>query len=415
MQYHINIFNRCIKTLLLIATVFIYSACDNDNEPCSGGNDKDSEVREVNSSILLYAVASNNLYENFKNDSTEICTAASSIDLDKTDILIYSVIPDASVMPRLERLVKTADGFSFKTVKEYDRSLFSTDPRRISEVISDYNSLSKSDVKGLILWSHATGWLPDFSDHVMPDINARCGITDIKDISIPANHSFGYDKTNGEVDHCDIIELSEAIPDNCFSYIWFDCCYMSAIEVLYQLRNKTRNIVAYPTEILAEGMPYDLTIPFLAKENYSLLGAADALAAHFKKDNKVFTIALIDTRWLEPIADIAEKATLGRRGNTVGLQRYSRRIGPFYDFGQYTLRWGESLGNEWDSEQFKSLLNKLVVYKASSERDFSYNPILPENFSGISVHYFNDLWDDESNYYMSLDWFKRVYTTVPEF
>lgn len=39
-------------------------------------------------------------------------------------------------------------------------------------------------------------------------------------------------------------------------YILFDDCYMSSLEVAYDLRHVTRHLIACPTEIMVYGMPY---------------------------------------------------------------------------------------------------------------------------------------------------------------
>lgn len=125
-------------------------------------------------------------------------------------------------------------------------------------------------------------------------------------------------------------------------------------------------------------------------------------------------MALIDASALEDVATEAEKAVTGTRTGGALLYNYARRPdGPFYDFGQYTREWGNSLGEAWSEEDFNQALDKLVIFKDSSTKDFSGKLILPENFSGISVHFFDDTEEPAEEYYKTLDWFERVYTTIP--
>ena len=56
-----------------------------------------------------------------------------------------------------------------------------------------------------------------------------------------------------------IPQLREALEGISFSFIYFDSCFMGNIESLYELRNNASAIVASPTEVLTEGMPYDKT------------------------------------------------------------------------------------------------------------------------------------------------------------
>ena len=128
------------------------------------------------------------------------------------------------------------------------------------------------------------------------------------------------------------------------------------------------------------------------------------------------TIGVCDLDKIEKVAELAEKCVKGVRPPRYSFHNFGRSgIGPFFDFGDYTRQWGAGYDGEWSVADFDAALDCLVVYKAASAKDFSGKNIDPEKFSGLTVHYFDDLWDDPSNYYMQLDWFKRVYTTIPDF
>ena len=160
----------------------------------------------------------------------------------------------------------------------------------------------------------------------------------------------------------------------------------------------------------AEGLPYQITLPYLASENIDLEGAAKATAKYFLDKNAVITICVAETANLDALAQEASKAVKGTRPRTSDLQKYSRSpSGPFYDFGQYTSEWGSTLGEEWDDAAFRRALDEVVVYKAASSFGFDRNPIRPENFSGISCHYFKENGSENNEYYKTLDWFKAVY------
>lgn len=398
---------RKLKSISILATTALtitLSACS-ESEPDPGSS-------RSATSILLYAVASNNLHYDLHDDLSELCEGMNNARPSEADIWIYSL--DLKAAPSLKHVVQLCDGsWEATTVKEYTRDEFSTDPARISQVIADYVALSSSDRRGIIFWSHATGWQPDFNDHVVPEDpeNALPAPS-----SISVNYSYGADQYRGATDSCDILELNEAIPADTFDFIWFDCCYMSSIEVLYQLRDKASYIVAYPTEVAAEGMPYDLTIPHLARKDYDLKGAAAAMADYYINRSQVVTIAITDTSRLTEVAQQAEKAVGGSRPSMISLQKYSRSPnGPFYDFGQYTRLWGaERPDAGWDEAAFTEALDAAVVYKRASERDFRNQAIDPDNYSGISCHYFYDAETDASEYYKQLDWYKAVYTRFTE-
>lgn len=391
------------------AITFLLPACSDDPKPAP-----DPDPSEDATSILLYAVASNNLHYDLQDDLAELYSGMEQSKPGEADVWIYSL--DLKELPSLRHVVRQSDGsYSSTVVKQYDRSQYSTAPERISQVISDYTTLSDASQRGIIFWSHATGWQPDFNDHVVPadSENHRPQSTDNAG---QVNYSYGSDQYLGTTDSCDIIELNEAIPSGTFDFIWFDCCYMSSIEVLYQLRDKAAHIVAYPTEVASEGMPYNLTIPYLARRDYDLTGAASAMSQYFLDRGQVVTIAVIDTSHLPELARLAETAVGGQRLSLVKLQRYSRSPnGPFLDFGQYTRTWGANRPDAgWDEAAFTRALDATVIYKAASDYGFDGRAILPENFSGISCHYFYDDESEKAEYYKKLDWFKAVYPRYTE-
>lgn len=420
-----NKVSSCIIAFITIISIICFNACSSQDEPDPGviDNTDPQSPDFIATSILIYAVASNNLSFDFSNDMTEVLEAAKSIDFKKVDVWVYSLTHKQS--PTLRRVTKSenSEDYVLSVVKDYDRLTYSTDPKRISEVISDYLSLTKADKRGLILWSHATGWSPKFSDHALPEVKEA-------DASVYENNSaqilrspaitgkvfedtkgwYGQDTYEGKADYCDLLELDNAIPASTFDFIWFDCCYMSNIEVLYQLRDKASYIVAYPTEMAAEGLPYHITLPYIASPEIDLTGAARATTDYFLAKNGVITICVTKTDNLPQLAKEASKAVNGTLPSPSILQKYSRLpSGPFYDFGQYTSLMGESLDEGWNRQNFESALEQTVLYKAASARGFDNRSILPENFSGISCHYFDGEENDENTYYKSLDWFNDVY------
>lgn len=394
----------------LVSVMLTAASCSRQEEPDFN--------REVQTSVLVYAVASNNLEDNLADDKAEMLRAAENIDFSVSDVLVYSVTKSGE--PKLQRIVpvsisgktgKSANGnttsnessgaYTFETIKSYTRDTFSTDPSRISEVIGDFNAYSKASTKGLVFWSHATGWLPDFPDHAVPSGEGN------------RFYSYGRDEYRGVADSTDILELAEAIPDDTFDYIWFDCCLMSSVEVCYQLRNKANYIVAYPSEVMAEGMPYDLTLPLMVKPAPRLTLAADAFADYFKTKNEIFTIACIDTSVLPEVAQCARKAVSGKRLPMIQLQKYTRGyMNGFYDLGQYTRTWGQNGATDWDGDAFEDALTKLVLYKSASSTGFDNKPVKKENFSGISTAYYENDGTKRSEYYRRLDWYRDVYDNM---
>ncbi len=410
MQYGILKKAVLISSLLI---VFISSSCKKDrNEPDPLPNGP------LKKTVLLYAVASNNLNENILSDKSEILKAAESLNLEGVSMLVYQVTLDHSVPPTLLELTKEKDGSpKFEILKEYDRKLYSTDPERLSQVVEDVANLRKADSYGLIFWGHGSGFDPEFSGHA-----TRSG-DEFSSLVVPIHKAFGYDvdydKDSGHKDWMDIDEMADALLDGMFDYIWFDICYMSNIETIYQLRNKCDYYIGYTTEVGENGMPYDRTLPYLLGLTGDLKDAARIFFEYYQKGEDpagfdVATIALFDMTKIEGVADACRRIYSGSRDvDSAGLLNYTRsKVGPFYDLGQFSRKKMQAKDNPEEMKEFDEAMAQFVVWKAATEKDFNIPPLpIPaDDYSGISCHlYKSDANDKKTQYYRSLDWFKRVY------
>lgn len=360
-------------------------------------DEPEPEEKPQDRTILIYAVASNNLQSYLVSDKKEMIDAAPSVKgLGKNvRVLLYNVASKNSAEATLSELRQNATGtWDFETVRSYGRDVFSTDPKRMTQVFNDVREISPSQNYGLIFWSHGTGWIPNFSDHTVPEPAGR-------------KRSFGTDTFGSATDYCDIHELADAIPDRMFDYIWFDACYMMGIEVAYQLRDKCNFVAGYPTEDWNPGMNYDSTLPMLATAD--LAGAADSFFHYYYDSDMSVTVTVARTEGLGKLAEAAAAIyAAGKRPQTsVGMQNYSRLMYGLYDFGQFTRAYLDGNGDNDSAleEEFQNALSDILVYARCSETDFngrdSYDP---EIYSGFSCHFPNSTNTSREEYYKKLDW-----------
>lgn len=375
-------------SLLLVLQLLILPSCHKTDEP----------VEEITNDrvILLYAVAANNLYSDLKDDIKEILRAAPRMDLKRNALLIYSV--DETNQCKLERLTQNSKGeYEFSLVKSYPETPLSVEEERINEVITYVNDNYDYQRKGLILWSHATGWIPFFMGSKPTGVK---------------QHSFGNDKYNGTVYECNITTLADAIPDGIFDFIWFDCCYMANIETIYQLRGKADYLVGYVTEIWGEGMPYNLTMPYLLRYNADLEKAALELFNYYDVASRPVTVSITQTSQLENLA--AASALIFDKGiaptDFNGIHNYSRLSGhPFYDMGELMNAY-QNIDNE-TLREFNIAINKAVIFKLASPFDFSWprpEDINQATYSGLSMHNFINSGSSDEEFYKTLDWYKAT-------
>lgn len=388
--------NRFLTLLIAISFVAVLSSCrDRKDEP---------QQASVSRTVLIYAVASNNLASDLVSDKKEMIKAAPYIDGLGSDVrvLLYSVPSQSSTIASLEELKKDQAGeWDFMELKTYDRNTFSTDPVRMREVFSDLREEAKAEKYGLILWSHGTGWIPNFTDHQVPEGMQK---------------SYGMDKYQGVTDYCDIDQLASAIPDKMFDYIWFDLCYMMGVEVAYQLRDKCDYIAGYPTEDWSMGMNYDTTLPMLVAPTPDLAEAGKAFYDYYNDQNMAVTVTVIKTDGLERLAQAAADiyASGTRPISPFGLQNYSRLKTALYDFGQFTKRYLKNDSSDSREaalvEEFDAALRDMTVYAGCSTRNFNgvSNAFDPEIYSGFSCYFPGTAAINVDAYYNTLDWAQRV-------
>ena len=404
-----RIYSYILPALTASVMVSGFASCTESDGPDSPDNPEDNPKRKM--TLLVYAVVSN---LDIDSDKREMIAGAKDIDLDTHSLFIYEVRKTG--LPSLLELTRNQEGEpEFQIVKVYDREQYSTDPKRISEVIDDVITMNPAEEYGMIFWSHATGWAPNFSTH---------GETRSVDAIayLPALASFGADlNLDGDnptvTDYTDIDELAAAVPDNTFKYIWFDVCYMGGIETAYQFRNKCEYYIGLPTEDPGNGMPYNLTLPYLLRENPDCVEAAKLFFNYYESGMDVggwdvATIGVYHQPAIEPVAEYCRQAYAGATTpSSYGLQNYSRLSKyPFYDFGQYTRRMAGSNEDAPSEDEFEKVMSDYVVYKAATKYDFRHQEILQENFSGVSCHLFNPANSSkDTEYYKTLDWYKRVY------
>lgn len=413
MKRYLQFFCLCLLPLALL------TACDTKNEPDGGkdpGNPEDVRGdKTARRTVLVYAIGSNNLAADLVDDKAEMLQGMRDVDIAKNNWLVYNVVSANEIqLLKVSRDEKSGDTF-FDTVKEYDNSILSTDPKRMREVIRYAYDTFPAESYGLVFWAHGSAWSWGNSNHVEDDEETEepsPGTTGIKEVfAAPAFYAYGGDQTTGVTDWTNLDELASSIPDGKLDFIWFDNCYMSSIEVMYQIRDKARWFIGYPTEILAPGAPYDVTIPLLMSETPDYVEAAKACFEWYNKDNYAVTMCVAD---LSKIEEVAQQCGLAQTAFTpvsvTGLMKYSRgSLGPYYDLGQYMRRVAENEGSLFDEAAFQKALDELVVYKAHSLRNFSGQLIDDANYSGINVHSYGVSARENDEYYRTLDWYKRTF------
>lgn len=381
---------------------------------------------EVKQMTLIYAINNNNLSADLVANESQMLEAMGNVDPDVYKLLVYKYTDDG---PGLYEVSNDKGRRTFFLIRRYDKSELSIDPKRVSDVLSDALEEYPGVESNLFFWGHGNGWVnPNkYSNTVVSNLVKADGNGVQLSVEMPELYGFGgeyVDETKRKTDYVDLDLLAGAIPEGMFDMIWFDCCYMSSIEVAYQFRNKCNTFVAYPTEIMAEGLPYNLVIPKIVGIAPDRRAAAKALYDYYtgKASPDPVTVAVMDMGKIEDVAAAAgEIFGLGSaRPSVTNMQNYSRFYStPYYDFSQYLREYAEANVSVAGEEKVEALvkalndaLSEFVVYSAASDEDFNYpyaKPILKENFSGISIHPYMGVNSAREDFYRKLDWYTATW------
>lgn len=364
-----NIYKQ-VTTVLLFLTLFACKKHAADQEPVLPER-----------SVLIYIGANNNLHDDALITVNNILEGAKSVPAGGLVVYLKTQFHSCLLKISTGKPVVQID-----TVKKYTGGN-SSDPAFLSMVIKDARACAPAKSYGLVLWSHATSWSP------APEVSPE---------------SFGSDNFR----EMDIKDLKQALPKD-LDYILFDACSMSAMEVIFELKDRAKYILASPAEVLSSSFPYDQVLPHLFAQEEGLKAVARKFIDYYKAQPGLYasaTVALIKTDEMEKMAFLT-KNLLERKKPVypyplaqVQSMHFDKGGVAAYDF----LSFMEHNYPEADLQPIKEQLAKVVLFKDHTPRFFDV-PI--KSYCGLSIYppvindplriYYNTLnWASASNWYM---------------
>lgn len=354
--------------------------------------------------VLVYQVANNNLgqpgttYDRL--DIEEMLEASGAGDIPAgSHLLVYNA------GYRSDPVLMEVTSGGLDTILTYDRSMPSVDSRRMLAVLADMETLRPNPQYGLVLWSHGTGWVQDGMADVLDDSRRR---------------SFGNDagKTMNVTTLAATLERGPEL-----AWIYFDCCFMASVETLYEMRRTAPLIVASPTELRVEGMPYHLNVKhFFADGNADLLAAARSTFEYydlgFTGSGRTCTMTVADTRFLDALArTTAAIYAASPVAVTDGYepQRYEnlRQSCKYFDFADYVRDLCvDAAGNPRFEgaaalmAEFDEAFARVVLYAAATPKLWNAVPL--QRATGLSTYILNKPSDADTKNYSTLSWYADV-------
>ncbi len=311
--------------------------------------------QKLNYTLIVYMAAENSLSTFVDSDSMEIAKGLAAIP-EGTRVVVF--IDDAKYKDnRSSRLCVGTRKEPLQRVKVYDHNLCSTDAEDMGLVLSDIVRDYPAEHYGLVLWSHASGWV----------VQNKANAVQRRSFGIDNGLRIGsrYDERVNQGVVMDIPVLAQALgrfPH--LDYLLFDACFMQCIEVAYELRKVTDYIIGSPAEIPGLGAPYDLLLPIMCQAPANVEGIVNGYVDYYEsgKAGSPYTgaeISLIQTSALDTLAAATVpcmQALLGGRkeADTSQIQRYcdntrSPRFTEYFDLKNWLYQ--SSLSDENFSEE----------------------------------------------------------------
>lgn len=386
------------KTILLLLQILIATALTGCHQ-----SKKDEPQEPTSCTVLVYMVACNNLGQDVTVGGT-LYERADGLDIDEmlsaattiTNGSRWLVYRSSYESTELLELTKTG----FKVLKTYDEGI-ATSAERMTEVLDDAFTLAPAEHKGLVLWSHATGWIEDGYEDTL-DNNAEI-----------STMSFG----NHRGRKMNVTTLRTVLEANPVDYIYFDCCLMGSVEVAYELRNCADYIVASPSELPREGMPYQLNIAPLTRGDINgvLAAATNTFDWYNTKtgSDRTATMAVIETRHLDALARATAaiyaitppEHPLSPVTNYYGRDNVAQ--GNYLDLDEYIEALGEAHNVPEDMmKAYRTAFKAAVIYSAATPQlwaDWTMH-----HAAGLSTRVFTKEYNSNQNGYNRLQWYHDV-------
>lgn len=288
---------------------------------------------------------------------------------------------------------------TLKTVKTYTREN-SASAATLSRVISEVAALYPAEQYGLLVFSHASGWLPAGAlNNPAPAITPK---------SIIVDDSFG---------EMELADFAAAIPAGMFDYMVFETCFMAGIEAAYELREKTPLILGSSAEIVDPGFTpvYGTSVNELFAGQVNSFGQRvfDRVMTYGENElQRSATYSVIRTDKLDALAAfIRDHCDLTKPVDIGQVQHFDRHgdYRLFFDFDDY---YGRLLDTDNERRELTRLVADCIPWKAATPEFMSqsvgHNGFTVTRHSGLTTYIPQPAFPALNRAYGELGWSRAI-------
>ena len=380
-----KIFDFIIATLFIVVGV----SCSNGDSP----DGPDVPVTPVGQTVFMFFPWSNSLLSDFRRTVEDMQTVVAQRSMKDERIMVFMATSEREAV--LFELKKQNGRCLTDTLQRYSDRPF-TSRQWLTSLFSEVMTLAPASRYGMVVGCHGLAWVP-----VQGQRSARKRLGSQERIDETQPNDLMHFEVQGPVTtrfiggtypetQIETTDLADAMADAGLhtEYILFDACYMSSVEVAYELKDVTHYLIASPTEVISYGFPYiTLGKYLLGTPNYK--GIADSFISFYSSYYLPYgTVAVTDCTQLDALAAIAQQinaaATEQLAPNGVQIMDgYSPTL--FYDLGHLM-----SLKNAGTvlTTAFAEQLDKTVPYKGHTDQYFTAlkdAPVDIKHYSGLNT------------------------------
>lgn len=376
---------------------------------CSNGDSPDGPdvpVTPVGQTVFMFFPWSNSLLSDFRRTVEDMQTVVAQRSMKDERIMVFMATSEREAV--LFELKKQNGQCLTDTLRRYSDRPF-TSRQWLTSLFSEVMTLAPASRYGMVVGCHGLAWVP-----VQGQRNARKRLGSQEKIDEEDN-LYKKERIDKEGEPNDLMhfevqgpvttrfiggtypetqiettDLADAMADAGLhtEYILFDACYMSSVEVAYEMKDVTHYLIASPTEVISYGFPYITMGKYLlGTPNYK--GIADSFISFYSSYYLPYgTVAVTDCTQLDALAAIAQQINAADAEQLVpnGVQimdGYSPTL--FYDLGHLmSLKDAGTVLTAAFAEQ----LDKTVPYKGHTDQYFTTlkdAPVDIKHYSGLNT------------------------------
>ena len=357
---------------------------------------------EPERNVVLYYVSThdNGLSAYTEENLAELKTGyLPSRDDETTVFLAYYHLEEHA--PILSRFSRNADNeFVEDTLMVYPGSTMmstkSLEKSSLQQVLGDAEALYPATTRSIIFSTHGSGFLP--------------------------SSAFESTKFMGPDDdvYLDITDLATALKSYHFDVIVFDCCYMSCVEVAYQLKDVCDYMVASATEVMATGLTRsDIVEPlFTLEPEKAAVKVAELYMNHVRNEgeySEAGTIGVVRSGGLDSLAKACKSIYSNNRSSMSSISRdsiqhYSRQsvYNHMFDLDDYVSHILTAEDGTFDQDSynsFRSALDYAVIFEDSTP---TFLGLTINHHCGVSIYIYSSQETSINSFYKSLAWNKAT-------